>query len=43
MFILDAFHQLCANGNLAAIKLHDDIPALYENLENKEKYVNRKF
>jgi len=43
MFTLDAFHQLCANGNLAAIKLHDDIPALYENLENKEKYVNGLF
>ena len=43
MFTLDAFHRLCADGNLAAIKLYDDIPALYENLENKDKYVNGLF
>ena len=43
MFTLDAFHRLCAEGNLAVIKLYDDIPALYENLENKDKYVNGLF
>ena len=43
MFTLDAFHRLCANGNLSAIKSYDDIPALYDKIENKEKYVNGLF
>jgi len=34
MFTLDSFHRLCADGNLSSIKLFDDIPKLYEELEN---------
>lgn len=43
MFTLDSFHRLCADGNLSSIKMFDDIPSLYEKLDNKDKIVNGLF
>lgn len=37
MFNLEGFHQHCASGNLGMIKQFDDIPGLYESIEDEKK------
>lgn len=37
MFNLEGFHQHCASGNLGMIKQFEDIPGLYDSIEEEKK------
>ncbi len=43
MFDLESFHNYCATGDLHMIRMFENIPALYDELENKNKIVNGLF
>lgn len=43
MFDLESFHNYCAIGDLHMIRMFENIPALYDELENKDKILNGLF
>ena len=43
MFDLESFHNYCATGDLHMIRMFENIPALYDELENKDKILNGLF